>query len=239
MLGKEPILTPDGAADRRRQGPPLVRDQRRVRALGRQAHPAVVPAARVGHGRHEARGRVLRRALPGDRRRRRERRRCSIPTTTGSAVEAASVVNILVCVKRVPATGRQDHPDRRRARIDTRYLGFTVSPHEECAVEEAVRLVEAHGGTRTVLTLGPEEAADQLREAMAVGIDRAILLETDGGDWDPMRHGRGDRRCDPGARGRRRAVRPDPVRQRGRRHRRLPGRDPGRRTRSIGRSCPA
>ncbi len=60
------------AAARRRQGPPLVRHQRRVRALGRQAHPAVLPAARVGGRRDEARGRVLRRALSGDRGGRRE-----------------------------------------------------------------------------------------------------------------------------------------------------------------------
>ena len=58
-------------ADHRRQGPPLVRDQRGLGAVGRQAHPAVVPAARAGRGRHEAARRVLRRALPGDGRRRR------------------------------------------------------------------------------------------------------------------------------------------------------------------------
>jgi electron transfer flavoprotein beta subunit len=69
--------------------------------------------------------------------------------------------------------------------IDTRFLGFVVSPHEECAVEEAVRLIEAGGGSSVVLTLGPESAADQLRDAMAVGIERAVLLETDGSDWDP------------------------------------------------------
>jgi len=39
---------------------------------------------------------------------------------------------------------------------------------------------------RQVLTLGPEAAADQLREAMALGIDRAVLLETDGREWDPV-----------------------------------------------------
>lgn len=94
-------------------------------------------------------------------------------------------MRILVCVKRVPATGGQITltPDERD--IDARFLGFTVSPHEECAVEEAVRIVEAHGGTSAVLTLGPESAADQLRDAMAIGIDQAVLLETDGSDWDP------------------------------------------------------
>jgi electron transfer flavoprotein beta subunit len=95
-------------------------------------------------------------------------------------------VNILVCVKRVPATGGTIVLTADQQSIDTRYLGFTISPHEECAVEEAVRLVEAHGGQVTVLTLGPPEAAEQLRDAMAIGAERAILLETDGTDWDPM-----------------------------------------------------
>jgi electron transfer flavoprotein beta subunit len=95
-------------------------------------------------------------------------------------------MNVLVCVKRVPATAGKITLTADDQAIDIRYLGFTVSPHEECAVEEAVRIVEAHGGSSTVLTLGPEEATDQLREAMAVGIDRAILLQTDGGEWDAM-----------------------------------------------------
>jgi electron transfer flavoprotein beta subunit len=95
-------------------------------------------------------------------------------------------MNVLVCVKRVPETGGRVSLTSDDRDIDTRYLGFTVSPHEECAAEEAVRLVEANGGSSTVLTLGPEAAADQLRAAMAIGIDRAILLETDGQDWDPV-----------------------------------------------------
>jgi electron transfer flavoprotein beta subunit len=95
-------------------------------------------------------------------------------------------VRILVLVKRVPATGgRIVLTDDGRA-IDTRFLGFVVSPHEECAVEEAVRLIEANGGESVVLTLGPPEAADQLRDALAIGADRAVLLETDGTDWDPL-----------------------------------------------------
>ena len=95
-------------------------------------------------------------------------------------------MNILVCVKRVPATGGRIVLTADGSDIDTRYLGFTVSPHEECAVEEAVRIVEAHGGSSTVLTLGPAAAEEQLRDAMAIGVDRAILLETDGRDWDPV-----------------------------------------------------
>jgi electron transfer flavoprotein beta subunit len=95
-------------------------------------------------------------------------------------------MRILVLVKRVPATGGRILLADDGRSIDTRYLGFVVSPHEECAVEEAVRLIEANGGDSVVLTLGPPEAADQLRDALAIGIDRAVLLETDGSDWDPV-----------------------------------------------------
>ncbi len=67
MLGREPILTPDGRAPRRREGPPLVCHERGLRPVGRQAPPDVLPAAGIREGGHEARRRVLRRALPGDR----------------------------------------------------------------------------------------------------------------------------------------------------------------------------
>jgi electron transfer flavoprotein beta subunit len=94
-------------------------------------------------------------------------------------------VNVLVCVKRVPATAGKISLVEDDREIDTRHLGFTVSPHEECAVEEAVRLVEAHGGSSTVLTLGPDEAVEQLRGAMATGVNRAIHLDSGGREWDP------------------------------------------------------
>src|SRR5690349_14566456 len=67
--------------------------------------------------------------------------------------------------------------------IQTRHLGFTISPHEECGVEEAVRIVEAQGGEVVVLTLGPAEAEEQLRECMAIGADRAIHLVSEE-EWD-------------------------------------------------------
>ena len=95
-------------------------------------------------------------------------------------------MNILVCVKRVPQTGGRIVLTSDRQAIDTRFLGHTISPHEECGVEEAVRIVEKEGGSSTVLTLGPPEAEEQLRDAMAIGIDRAVLLETDGSEWDPV-----------------------------------------------------
>src|SRR5580692_8041754 len=90
-------------------------------------------------------------------------------------------MEILVCVKRVPTVGGAiTLTDDRRA-IDTKMSGFTISPHEECAVEEAVRLVERFGGSVTVATLGPAEAEEQLRSCLAFGASAAVLLETPAG----------------------------------------------------------
>jgi electron transfer flavoprotein beta subunit len=94
-------------------------------------------------------------------------------------------MRILVAVKRVPFTGGKMVLAADSMALETRHLGFTISPHEECGVEEAVRLIEANGGESVVLTLGPPEAIEQLRDAMALGIDRAIHLQTDGAEWDP------------------------------------------------------
>jgi electron transfer flavoprotein beta subunit len=96
-------------------------------------------------------------------------------------------MNICVCVKRVPAPGARINITDDGQAVDTAFLGFTVSPHEECAVEQAVQLVEKHGGEVTVLTLGPAEAEEQLRTALSVGATKAVLVPITEGDWDPQR----------------------------------------------------
>jgi electron transfer flavoprotein beta subunit len=95
-------------------------------------------------------------------------------------------MKILVCVKRVPLTGGKIVLTGDEQAIETRHLGFTISPHEECGIEEAVRLCEQHGGETTVLTLGPPEAEEQLRDGLAMGAERGVLLATDGEEWDPQ-----------------------------------------------------
>ncbi len=94
-------------------------------------------------------------------------------------------MKVLVCVKRVPMTGGRIVLAEDGQAIETKHLGFAISPHEECGVEEAVRIVEQHGGESVVLTLGPADAEEQLRDAMAIGVDRGIHLVTDGEEWDP------------------------------------------------------
>jgi electron transfer flavoprotein beta subunit len=92
-------------------------------------------------------------------------------------------MRILCCVKRVPITGGRMVLTADAQAIETKHLGFTISPHEECGVEEAVRIVEAGGGEVVVLTLGSDEAAEQIRDCMAIGADRGIHLISSE-EWD-------------------------------------------------------
>ena len=96
-------------------------------------------------------------------------------------------MRILVCVKRVPAPGARINVTADGMAVDSAHLGFTTSPHEECAVEEAVRLVGEHGGEVTVMTLGPAAAEEQLRYAASVGAHRFVLVPISEVDWDPQR----------------------------------------------------
>jgi electron transfer flavoprotein beta subunit len=96
-------------------------------------------------------------------------------------------VDILVCVKRVPTVGGAiTLTDDRRA-LDTKASGFAISPHEECAVEEGVRLAERFGGSVTVVSLGPVAAEEQLRACLALGASAAVLIEAaDGTETGPI-----------------------------------------------------
>jgi electron transfer flavoprotein beta subunit len=95
-------------------------------------------------------------------------------------------MEILVCVKRVPTVGGAITLTADGQAVDTRMSGFTISPHEECAVEEAVRIVERHGGSVTVVTLGPVEAEEQLRFCLSLGASKAVLVEAGGSEVDPL-----------------------------------------------------
>jgi electron transfer flavoprotein beta subunit len=96
-------------------------------------------------------------------------------------------MEILVCVKRVPTVGGAITLTADQRAVDTAASGFTISPHEECAVEEAVRLVERFGGSVTVVSLGPVLAEEQLRACLALGASAAVLIEApDGTETGPI-----------------------------------------------------
>lgn len=96
-------------------------------------------------------------------------------------------MRICVCVKRVPIPGGRIPVTEDGQAVDTAMLGHTISPHEECAVEEAVQITERDGGEVTVLSVGPPDADEQVRYGISLGAHRGALVETDGSDWDPQR----------------------------------------------------
>ena len=87
----------------------------------------------------------------------------------------------------MPAPGARINVTEDGFEVDSTHLGFTTSPHEECAVEEAVQIAETHDGEVTVITLGPEAAEEQLRYAASVGVNNLVLLPIDEPDWDPQK----------------------------------------------------
>ncbi len=204
MLGREPILTPDGEplvdAKGRRS---YVTSAGSGPSVGKHLLMSYLPPAQAVEGTELAR-RVLRRALPGHRGG--GRRDPAVRPRERPDPVLSRAMNILVCVKRVPATGGRivltaDGQDDRHA---------VPRVHDQPA-----RGVRRRGGgpdrrgagrPSTVLTLGPAEAEEQLRDAMAIGIDRAILLETDGArlgsgrDRRPRSSRRSGRRRRPTAR---------------------------------------
>jgi electron transfer flavoprotein beta subunit len=96
-------------------------------------------------------------------------------------------MRVLVCVKRVPAPGAKINITADGQAVETANLGFTMSPHEECAVEAGAQLIEQHGGEATVLSLGPVESEEQVRYAVSVGMQRGVVMPIDGDEWDPQR----------------------------------------------------
>lgn len=94
-------------------------------------------------------------------------------------------VNILVCVKRAADVTGEVVLTADGTALDGRYSGYAMSGHETAAVEIAVSLVEQHGGSVTVLTLGDEDAVEQLRDALAVGADDAVHIEADASAFGP------------------------------------------------------
>lgn len=87
-------------------------------------------------------------------------------------------MNIVVCVKRVPDTEARIKPAAGGTGIDPAGLKFVMSPYDEFALEAALRTRDASGSGEVIaVTLGDAAAAEQLRSALAMGADRALLLK--------------------------------------------------------------
>ncbi|MFH2002291.1 MAG: electron transfer flavoprotein subunit beta/FixA family protein [Planctomycetota bacterium] len=89
------------------------------------------------------------------------------------------MVNIIVCIKRVPDTESKINIASDGRSIDNASLEYIVNPYDEFAVEEAIKTVEAQGGEVTVICLGPKEATKEIRTCLAMGADKAVHLVDD------------------------------------------------------------
>jgi electron transfer flavoprotein beta subunit len=95
------------------------------------------------------------------------------------------MTSVLVCIKRVVDSSGEVVLTEDGQAVDGRYAGFTMSNHEECAVELAVQVSAATGGGARVLTLGDADAVEQLRSALAVGCTAATHVEADPSRFGP------------------------------------------------------
>jgi electron transfer flavoprotein beta subunit len=86
------------------------------------------------------------------------------------------MVNIIVCIKRVPDTESKIFITQDSTSIDASSLEYIVNPYDEYAVEEALKIKEAGGGEVTIICLGPEGATKEVRTCLAMGADKAVHL---------------------------------------------------------------
>lgn len=88
-------------------------------------------------------------------------------------------MNILVCISRVPDTASRIMVSADGKTVDKQGIKYIVNPYDEFALEEALRLREKNGGSVTALAVGPDGAKDILRTALAMGVDKAVLVKAD------------------------------------------------------------
>ncbi len=84
-------------------------------------------------------------------------------------------MDIVVCIKQVPETNEIGW-DPKTGTLIRESTGGILNPNDKNALEAALQLREEHGGLITALSMGPPQAEDALREALSMGVDRAILL---------------------------------------------------------------
>ena len=89
------------------------------------------------------------------------------------------MTNVLVCIKRVPDFSGEVLLTEDAQAADARFVGYTLSNHDSCAVELAVQVASATDGTATVMSVGDSDSVEQLRSALGVGCTAAVLVEAE------------------------------------------------------------
>jgi electron transfer flavoprotein beta subunit len=95
-------------------------------------------------------------------------------------------VEIAVLLKQVPATESLIEIADGGTGIKTDGINWVMNPYDELAVEEALQIRAADGGTVTVFSLGPEKAVEALRTALAMGADTAVRIDPQGNALDGL-----------------------------------------------------
>ena len=88
-------------------------------------------------------------------------------------------MNIVVCVKQVPDTWSEKKLDPSDNTLDRAATDPVMNEMDEYAVEEALKLTEAHGGEVTILCMGPDAATETVRKALSMGADKAVHVIDD------------------------------------------------------------
>src|SRR5580765_3713215 len=141
-----------------------------------QGFPPFAAPARQACGRPDTKRRS-RRENGAENRRRRLYNRRPFSWTNDSHRKPMEIV---VCIKRVPTTDTAIKIAADGRSIDTQGVQFELNAYDEFALEQALRIKEQlNAGSVTVVTLGPKEAQKELRDALARGADKAVLLVTD------------------------------------------------------------
>jgi electron transfer flavoprotein beta subunit len=95
-------------------------------------------------------------------------------------------LNSVVCIAQVPDTETRIKIGGDGRHIDETGIKYIVSPYDEYALEEAIRLKEKQGGDVTVLAFGPDRVQQALRESLARGATKALHVKGESGDADSL-----------------------------------------------------
>jgi len=88
-------------------------------------------------------------------------------------------MNIVVCVKQVPDTAVERTLVAGAGTLDRASLDGLINELDEYAIEEGLKIAEAHGGEVTILSMGPEKAGESIRKALSMGADKAVHVVDD------------------------------------------------------------
>ncbi len=91
-----------------------------------------------------------------------------------------ATMKIVVCVKQVPDSWAEKSLSPADNTLDRGSVDAVMNEIDEYAIEEALRLIEAHGGEVVVLSMGPAQATDTIRKALSMGADSGVHIVDDG-----------------------------------------------------------